>query len=158
MTVKTKSDRDLKLVENARRIFKPFLARFSRHSCLKVWNSWRGVTSAKRVQNANDTQNRNERAQKVGYVKVCSKFSSVWPRARQTPFRNHFSWRGVTSAKRVQNANDPQNRNEEGDQTLTDPGTSNPKKRVSESQARKLARAVKMFLFFLILNAPTLKP
>ena len=30
--VKTKSDRDLKLVENARRIFKPFLARFSRHS------------------------------------------------------------------------------------------------------------------------------
>ena len=42
--------------------------------------------------------------------------------------------------------------------SLTDPGTSNPKKRVSDSQARKLARAVKMFLFFLILNEPALKP
>ena len=53
-------------------------------------------------------------------------------------------------------------RNEEGGSgtwaSLTDPGTSKPKKRVSDSQARKLARAVKMFLFFLILNAPTLKP
>ena len=53
-------------------------------------------------------------------------------------------------------------RNEEGGSgtwaSLTDPGTSKPKKRVSDSQARKLARAVKMFLFFLIRNVPALKP
>ena len=35
-TVKTKMVRDQKLVENADRIFKRFLARFPRCSCLKV--------------------------------------------------------------------------------------------------------------------------
>ena len=35
-TVKTKMVRDLKLVENADRIFKPFFARFPRCGCLKV--------------------------------------------------------------------------------------------------------------------------
>ena len=37
--VKTKSEGDQKLGENACRIFKPFLARFPIHGCLKVWNS-----------------------------------------------------------------------------------------------------------------------
>ena len=35
-TVKTRMVRDQKLVENADRIFKPFLARFPRCGCLKV--------------------------------------------------------------------------------------------------------------------------
>ena len=55
MTVKTKSDRDLKLVENARRIFKRFLARFSRHGCFTVSDFQTAVyrkPGEKRLKNA----------------------------------------------------------------------------------------------------------
>ena len=54
--------------------------------------------------------NKKDRAGKVGSVKVASKISSGWPRARQIRFLNNFSWLSPPQAKRFEYHSAPINK------------------------------------------------